>query len=387
MSGFGSLRGLHLTQQLSTLPREIVDKIFDDLTLFKILQLATWADPVISSYILEHRHYGRLFLDAAHLGTAASRFAVWCQVKVACGWKNDMHSFPLNPRSSLFGLMTYNEIMADMMRDIEDGYRRGAVYAQLLSQFLPEPIWPGPQKTETRLIQHLQELWKAQETIKELESHQLKLLADFLETYPDMLRWAYDPRGDASTTPTKHNITKLRAYARKVFNTQYIRGRKPVHCKFAFRNGIPPITPRNSCLQLLLQSELPVGVVNWDEAELFTVNETMPRARRRDEKAEDAVPSAWWRRVRRRRALKAELGDAVHSAAASRVEDFNESQRTTAAEMTDPLQYTSLARPSRQNHEAPGNPKGRDGHPTEATATRNEFPSHVTNDLRKFSEP
>ena len=47
-----------------------------------------------------------------------------------------------------------------------------------------------------------------------------------------------------------------------------------------------------------------------------------------------------------------ELGDAVQSAAASRVEDFNTSQRTTTAEMTDRLQYTSLAVPSKQNHEA-----------------------------------
>ena len=295
-----------------------------------------------------------------------------------------MHSFPLNPRSSLFGRITYNEIMGDMMEDIKDGYRRGAVYAQLLSQFMPKPVLPGLQMTERRLRQHLQEFWKAQETIKELESHQLKLLADFLETYPDMLRWAYDPRGDASTTPTNHNITQLRASARKVFNTQYIRERKPVHCKFVFRNGILPITPRNSCLQLLLRSDLPVDVVNWEEAEPFTVNEAMPRAWRREEKAEDAVPSAPWRRARQG---QVELGDAVHSAAASRVEDFNTSQRTTTAEMTDMQQYTSLAGPSKQNHEAPENPKGRDGHPTEATATRNEFPSHVANDLRKFSEP
>jgi hypothetical protein len=387
MSGFGSRRGSYLAQQLSTLPREIVDNIFDDLTLFKILQLATWSDPVISSYILEHRHYGRLFLDAAHLDTAVSRFTVWCQVKVACGWRNDRHSFPLNPRSSLFGRMTYKEIMDDMMEDIRDGYQRGAKYAQLLSQFMPEPVLAGRQKTERRLRQYLQEFWKAQETIKELESHQLKLLADFLETYPDMLRWAYDPRGDASTTPTKHNITRLRACARKVFNTQYIRERKPVHCKYVFRNGVLPITPRNSCLQLLLQSELPVDVVNWEEAEPFTVNETMPRAWRRKEKAKDAVPSALRRRARQGQALEVDLRDAVHSAAASRVEDFNASQRTTTAETTDMQQYTSLAGPSKQNHEAPENPKGRDGHPTEATATKNEFPSHVANDLRKFSEP
>jgi hypothetical protein len=386
MSGFGRLGGLYLVQQLSTLPREIVDNILDDLTLFKILQLATWADPVISSYILEHRHYGRLFLDAAHLGTAVSRFAVWCQVKVACGWRNDKHSFPLNPRSSLFGRMTYNEIMGDMMEDIEKGYRRGAVYAQLLSQFMPKPVSPGLQMTERRLRQHLQEFWKAQETIKELESHQLKLLADFLETYPDMLRWTYDPRGDASKTPIKHNITRLRVCARKVFNTQYIRERKPVYCKYVFRNGILPITPRNSCLQLLLRSDLPVDVVNWEEAEPFTVNEMMPRAWRRKKKAKDAVLSALRRRFRQGQALEAELGDAVHSAAASRVEDFNTRQRTTTAEMTDMQQYTSLAGPSKQNHEGPENPKGRDGHPTEATATRNEFPSHVVNDLRKFSE-
>jgi hypothetical protein len=386
MSGFGSRRGSYLAQQLSTLPREIVDNIFDDLTLFKILQLATWSDPVISSYILEHRHYGRLFLDAAHLDTAVSRFTVWCQVKVACGWRNDKHSFPLNPRSSLFGRMTYNEIMGDMMEDIEYGYRRGAVYAQLLSQFMPKPVLPGLRMTERRLRQHLQEFWKAQETIKELESHQLKLLADFLETYPDMLRWTYDPRGNASKTPTKHNITRLRVCARKVFNTQYIRERKPVYCKYVFRNGILPITPRNSCLQLLLRSDLPVDVVNWEEAEPFTVNEMMPRASRRKKKAKDAVPSALRRRARQGQALEAELGDAVHSAAASRVEDFNTSQRTTTAEMTDMQQYTSLAGPSKQNHEGPENPKGRDGHPTEATATRNEFPSHVANDLRKFSE-
>ena len=76
--------------------------------------------------------------------------------------------------------MIYNEIMGYMMKDIEDGYRRGAVYAQLLSQFMPEPVSPGLQMTERLLRQHLQEFWKAQETIKELESHQLKLLADFL---------------------------------------------------------------------------------------------------------------------------------------------------------------------------------------------------------------
>ena len=91
MSRSSRLGELYLAQQLSTLSREIVDKIFDDLTQFKILQLATWADPIITSYILENRNYGKLFLDATHLGAAASRFAVWCQVKVACGWRNGMH--------------------------------------------------------------------------------------------------------------------------------------------------------------------------------------------------------------------------------------------------------------------------------------------------------
>lgn len=115
MSRSGRLGELYLAQQLSTPPREIVDKIFDDLTQFKILQLATWADPIITSYILENRHYGKLFLDATHLGAAASRFAVWYQVKVACGWRNGMHSFPLDPRSSLFGRVTGRGIMRDMM--------------------------------------------------------------------------------------------------------------------------------------------------------------------------------------------------------------------------------------------------------------------------------
>jgi hypothetical protein len=362
-------------QRLGTLPREIVDKIFDDLTPFKILQLATWADPIITSYILEHRRYGRLFLDAAHLDVAASRFAVWCQVKVACG-----------RRASLSYRVTYSGIVGDMMRDIKDGYRRGAVYAKLLLQFLPEPISPGLQKTE-RHLRRLQRFWKAQETVKELESHQLKLLADLFETYPDMLRWAYDQRGDKSTTPPKHNITKLRVYAKKVFNTQYIRRRKPVRCKSAFRNGILPIMPRNSCPQLLLQSDLPVDVVNWEEAEPPMAKQTMLRARGREGNAEDAVPSALWRIARQGQALEVELGRAVRSAAAPRVEDFNTSQRTTIPEMTDMLQYTSLAVSSKQNHGAPENPKGWDGHPTEASAPRNEFPSHIANDLRKFSEP
>jgi hypothetical protein len=375
-------------QRLGTLPREIVDMIFDDLTRFKILQLATWADPIITSYILEHRRYGRLFLDAAHLSAAAYRFAVWCQVKVACGQRNDMHSFP---RACFPYRMTYRGIMRVMMGDIEDGYRRGAVYAKLLSQFLPEPISPEPvspglRKTE-RYLRRLQGFWKAQETIKELESHQLNLLADLFETYPDMLRWAYDPRGDKSTTPPKHNITTLRAYAKRVFNTQYIRGRKPVHCKSAFWNGILPIMPRNSCLQLLLQSDLPVDVVNWEEAEPPMVKQTMLRVRGREGNAEDAVPSALWRIARQGQALEVELGRAVRSAAAPRVENFNTSQRTTIPEMTDMLQYTSLAVSSKQNHGAPENPKGWDGHPTEASATKNQFPSHIANDLRKFSEP
>jgi hypothetical protein len=127
--------------------------------------------------------------------------------------------------------------------------------------------------------------------------------------------------------------------------------------------------------------------VNWEEAEPFTVNQTMLRARKREEKAEDVVPSALWRTARPGQALEVKLGDTVQSAASSRVEDYNTSQRTTTAEMTDTLQYTPLVGPSKQNHEAPENPQGRDGHPTEATATRNEFPSHVANDLRKFSEP
>jgi hypothetical protein len=63
-------------QQLSTLPREIVDKIFDNLSLFKALQLATWADPVITTYILEHHQYRMVFLSAAQLCTATFRFEI-----------------------------------------------------------------------------------------------------------------------------------------------------------------------------------------------------------------------------------------------------------------------------------------------------------------------
>ena len=74
MSEKSGFKRLYLLQQLGALPREIVDKILDDLTLFKVLQLATWADPVITSQILEHKHYGRTFPSAKHLSAAASRF-------------------------------------------------------------------------------------------------------------------------------------------------------------------------------------------------------------------------------------------------------------------------------------------------------------------------
>ena len=151
--------------------------------------------------------------------------------------------------------------MDDMDTDIKEGCRNASPFRPLLSQFLPEPVWPGLTMTETQMKLHLQQIWSAQETIKQLESRQLRVVADFLETYPDMLRWAYDPRGDASTTPPIHNVRKLRNYAKKVFNTEYMRRRKPVHCSVAFRNGIVPIVPRNWCLQLLLGSDMPDEVV------------------------------------------------------------------------------------------------------------------------------
>jgi hypothetical protein len=135
--------------------------------------------------------------------------------------------FAINPTSSLFGGVTYNAVMDDMMGDIKQGYLRASAYAQILSQFSPEPISRGINGKP--LGQHLPRLWTAQENIKELESRQLNILAGFLETYPHMLRWAHDPRGDASTTHPEHMIKKLRVYAKKVHNTQYMRARKPVH--------------------------------------------------------------------------------------------------------------------------------------------------------------
>jgi hypothetical protein len=323
MSATGGLGRLYLVQQLRTLPREIVDKIFDDLTLFKVLQLATWADPVITAYILEHHQYRRAFLSPRHLAAAASRFAIWCQVKIACDWRNDRHLFPINPTSSLFAGVTYDAVMDDMISDIEDGNRRGSKYTQILSQFSPNPVSPGLDKTERRLRQHLQKFWSAQEAIKQLESLQLNVLADFLETYPYMLRWAYDPRGDESTTPPEHTVKTLRACAKKVFNTQYMRRRKPVHCMFAFRNGILPLVPRNWCLQLLLRSDLPADVLNLEA-----------------------------------------------------------SRRTSVKGMTDVLQCTSLAAPSEHIHGGSKNVQHLDNHPPEAAETTDPFPLHVTNDLR-----
>ena len=163
--------------------------------------------------------------------------------------------------SSLFSGLTCNAVMDDMDRDIKEGCRNASAYRPLLSQFSPEPVWPGLARTETYMKLHLQQIWSAQETIKQLESRQLRVVADFLETYPNMLRWTHDPRGDASTTPPVHNVRKLRLYAKKVFNTQYVRRHKPVHCSVAFRNGIVPIVPRNWCLQLLLGSDMSDEVV------------------------------------------------------------------------------------------------------------------------------
>lgn len=92
-----------------------------------------------------------------------------------------------------------------------------------------------------------------------------------------MLRCAHDPRGDASTTLPEHIVRILRTCAKKVFNTQYMRVRKPVHCKFAFRNGIMPVVPRNWCLQLLLQADLPLEVLDFDAAPRTGVEEVADR--------------------------------------------------------------------------------------------------------------
>lgn len=323
MSRSDSVGRLYLVQQLGTLPREISDKIIDNLTLFKVLQLATLADSVVTGYILEHDHYGRTFMSAANLAAAVSRFAIWCQVKMACGWRNDRHYFPLSPVSSLFRKMTYSAIMRSMMEDIQEGHGRGCKYARLLSQFSPEPISPGRANTERCLKQDLQKLWAAQETLKKLESRQLTILADFLETYPHMLRWARDPRGDASTTPSEHNIRKLRVYAKKVFNTQYMRHRKPVYVMSAFRNGVMPLVPKNWCLKLLLRSDLPVDVLN-----------------------------------------------------------FEASQRTSVKRTTEALRHTSLATPGKQMQDGSKQLQSLNDHPSEATETPDPFPPHVKNDLR-----
>jgi hypothetical protein len=263
--------GLHLVQQLNTLPRELVDKIFDNLSLFKVLQLATSADPVITAFILEHRHYGKVFLSRVQLERAVSRFAMWCRVKFASGWRNDRHLFAINPTSSLFGRVTYVAIMDAMLDDIKQGYLRGSKYAQILSQFSRGHV--RLDFSEKRLNEDLERLWTAQESIKELESRQLNILADCMETYPQMLRWAHDPRGDQSTTPPEHIIRKLRTCAKKVFNTQYMRARKPVRCMYAFRNGILPLVPRDQYLQLLLQADLPADVVNFETSQDAEVDE------------------------------------------------------------------------------------------------------------------
>jgi hypothetical protein len=144
--------------------------------------------------------------------------------------------FAINPTSSLFGGVTYLAVMNDMLEDIKEGYLRGAAYAQILSQFSPEPI--SPSVDVGHLKQHLQKMWAAQEAIKELQSQQLNNLADFMETYPHMLRWAYDPRDDASTIPPEHISTRLRVWAKKVSNTQYVRLRRPVYCMFLLLNRL-----------------------------------------------------------------------------------------------------------------------------------------------------
>jgi hypothetical protein len=190
---------------------------------------------------------------------------MWCRVKFACGWRNDRHLLAINPTSSLFGRVTYVALMNDMLNDIKEGYLRGSEYAQILSQFSLGRV--QSELDEKGLKGHLEGLWTAQESIKELESGQLNMLADLMETYPQILRWAHDPRGDGSTTPPEHIVNRLRTSARKVFNTQYMRVRRLVRCMFAFRNGIVPLIPRDCCLQLLLQAELPVDVVNFETSQ------------------------------------------------------------------------------------------------------------------------
>ena len=74
MSESGVVGGSYLAQAFGNLPRELADKILDDLTLFKVLQLATWADPAVTAHILEHKHYGRVFWSAKLLGASAPRF-------------------------------------------------------------------------------------------------------------------------------------------------------------------------------------------------------------------------------------------------------------------------------------------------------------------------
>ena len=160
----------------------------------------------------------------------------------------------------MFSGATHNAFMNDMDKDIKEAYRRASVYKPLLSHFSPEPISPGLIRGDP-YKKHLQNVWSAQEVIKQLESQQLMVLARFLETYPDMLRWTHDPRGNASTTPPEHIVRRLRIGAKKVFNTQYMRLRKPVHCRFAFQMGIVPIVPRDWCLQLLLRSDMPDAIV------------------------------------------------------------------------------------------------------------------------------
>jgi hypothetical protein len=154
-------------------------------------------------------------------------------------------------------------------------------HEDLLSQYSPSPIRPVWDSSSIDLLRRRwNDISTAQDAINGIKAAQLRLLADFKASYPDMLRWTSDIVDDRFKLNTEHMVTRFQYDARKVMRTRFLTGR--LYVKYAFRHHTLPLVPYNWCLRLFVKvlERFPVNdedpAMDFGEGASVKMNEETP---------------------------------------------------------------------------------------------------------------
>ncbi|KAK2800963.1 hypothetical protein FQN50_007938 [Emmonsiellopsis sp. PD_5] len=262
--GKKKIRGPSPENQVHTLSSLLAVQVLDTiryLTLFHLLQLSSCNHPQIDPHILAHLTSNGVLQENSNqkdFQIIKRYFNLYCTIYNLLKLPKSPNTSPLSTSLSLAPNRTPINLKLHLHRRIFVHLGNSVQYAALLTPFTNAPLAASDNfLTLNGLEAHWRVVQDAQYKFNGVKAGQLRRMADIFEKYPDLVRFARDPRW---TLPpgggnVGHTVARLRLEAVKIMRDHPLR---PRHTTRALRStslfwpNTVQVVPVEGCLRMFV---------------------------------------------------------------------------------------------------------------------------------------